>query len=315
MKKILIFFVPMLAALLVLGGCADTAALSSSDGRVQIVSTIFPSYDFARSIAGESADVTLLIPPGMESHSYEPTPQDMIQIQNCDLFLYTGGESDAWVEELLASFANPPQTVKMMDCVETYEEETVDGMQAESKPADAHETEYDEHVWTSPRNAVLIAQAIEQALCETDPAHEADYQRNAGDYISQLEQLDQDFRDFFAGLQNKTLIFGDRFPFRYFAEEYGLAYFAAFPGCSSETEPSAATIAFLIDKVKEENLHTVFYIEFSNHQVADSIAEAAGAKTALFHSCHNLTAQEQKDGATYLSLMAQNLDTLKEDLH
>ena len=194
-----------------------------------------------------------------------------------------------------------------------YEEEMLEGMQ-EEEPSGEHETEYDEHVWTSPKNAVRISRAIEKALCGIDPDNAAFYQKNADSYAAELESLDQRFRDFFAGVSKKIMVFGDRFPFRYFAEEYGLECFAAFPGCSSETEPSAATIAFLTDKVKSENISTVFYIEFSNHQVADSIAEAAGAKTALFHSCHNVSAQDQKDGATYLSLMEQNLNTLKEAL-
>ena len=187
----------------------------------------------------------------------------------------------------------------------------MEGMQAEDS-SHAHEVEYDEHVWTSPQNAILISRAIEQALCRINPENTEVYQKNADSYVSELETLDQNFRDFFAGVSHKTMIFGDRFPFRYFAEEYGLDCFAAFPGCSNETEPSAATIAFLTDKVKSEKISTVFYIEFSNHQVADSIAEAT--KTALFHSCHNVSAQEQKDGASYLSLMEQNLNTLKEVL-
>ena len=295
-------------------GCSERSPSSQSDGRLQIVSTIFPSYDFARAIAGENADVSILLAPGVESHSYEPTPQDIIRIQNFDLFLYTGGESDTWVDDLLASFDEPVNTVKMMDCVEVYEEELLEGMQTEESTG-TQETEYDEHVWTSPKNAVLISRAIEKNLCDIDPENAASYQENASAYIAQLEMLDQNFRDFFAGVSNKTMVFGDRFPFRYFAEEYGLDCFAAFPGCSSETEPSVATIAFLTDKVKSENITTVFYIEFSNHQVADSIAEAAGAKTALFHSCHNVSEQEQRDGATYLSLMEQNLNTLKEALH
>lgn len=295
-------------------GCSERSPSSQSDGRLQIVSTIFPAYNFARAIAGENADVSILLAPGVESHSYEPTPQDIIRIQNCDLFLYTGGESDTWVDDLLASFDEPVNTVKMMDCVEVYEEELLEGMQTEESTG-AQETEYDEHVWTSPKNAVLISRAIEKNLCDIDPENAASYQENASAYIAQLEMLDQNFRDFFAGVSNKTMVFGDRFPFRYFAEEYGLDCFAAFPGCSSETEPSVATIAFLTDKVKSENITTVFYIEFSNHQVADSIAEAAGAKTALFHSCHNVSEQEQRDGATYLSLMEQNLNTLKEALH
>ena len=294
-------------------GCTGNFSSSQNNGRLKIVSTIFPSYDFACAIAGENADITILLSPGVESHSYEPTPQDMIQIQNCDLFLYTGGESDTWVDDLLSSLEQPINTVKMMDCVDVYEEEILEGMQAEDS-SHAHEVEYDEHVWTSPQNAILISRAIEQALCRINPENTEVYQKNADSYVSELETLDQNFRDFFAGISHKTMIFGDRFPFRYFAEEYGLDCFAAFPGCSNETEPSAATIAFLTDKVKSEKISTVFYIEFSNHQVADSIAEATGAETAPFHSCHNVSAQEQKDGASYLSLMEQNLNTLKEVL-
>ena len=315
MKQMTAFFLSFLLMALLFSGCAPAqSATSASEQTLQIVSTIFPSYDFARSIAGENAQVTMLLPPGVESHSYEPTPQDIIRIQECDLFLYTGGESDAWVDGILDSLETPVKTVKMMDCVEVAEEETVEGMQVEEE-ADSHEEHaYDEHVWTSPQNAILISQAIKQALCEIDPDHAQTYQDNSEKYVAQLEQLDQDFRDFFAGVSNKTLVFGDRFPFLYFAQTYDIPYFAAFPGCSSETEPSAATIAFLIDQVKEESIRTIFYIEFSNHKVADSIAEATGAKTALFHSCHNVSAQEQQEGATYLSLMRQNLETLKEAL-
>lgn len=314
MKNLIKILLCAILSVSLFAGCSERSPSSQSDGRLQIVSTIFPSYDFARAIAGENADVSILLAPGVESHSYEPTPQDIIRIQNCDLFLYTGGESDTWVDDLLASFDEPVNTVKMMDCVEVYEEELLEGMQTEESTG-TQETEYDEHVWTSPKNAVLISRAIEKNLCDIDSENAASYQENASAYITQLEMLDQNFRDFFAGVSNKTMVFGDRFPFRYFAEEYGLDCFAAFPGCSSETEPSVATIAFLTDKVKSENITTVFYIEFSNHQVADSIAEAAGAKTALFHSCHNVSEQEQRDGATYLSLMEQNLNTLKEALH
>ena len=314
MKNLIKILLCAILSVSLFAGCSERSPSSQSDGRLQIVSTIFPSYDFARAIAGENADVSILLAPGVESHSYEPTPQDIIRIQNCDLFLYTGGESDTWVDDLLASFDEPVNTVKMMDCVEVYEEELLEGMQTEESTG-TQETEYDEHVWTSPKNAVLISRAIEKNLCDIDPENAASYQENASAYIAQLEMLHQNFRDFFAGVSNKTMVFGDRFPFRYFAEEYGLDCFAAFPGCSSETEPSVATIAFLTDKVKSENITTVFYIEFSNHQVADSIAEAAGAKTALFHSCHNVSEQEQRDGATYLSLMEQNLNTLKEALH
>ena len=249
------------------------------------------------------------MPPGVESHAYEPSARDIISIQDCDLFIYTGGFNDRWVEDVLRSLEREVPVLRMMDCVGLLREELKEGMEEGHSHEDGEE--YDQHVWTSPANAVLIVQAIEDVLCRIDPENRVTYAQNAEDYAARLEALDGSFRQFFSAAGTKTLIFGDRFPFRYFAEEYGLDYYAAFPGCSSEAEPSAATVAFLIDKVREEGVNTVFYIEFSNHLVADSIAEATGAGTAMLHSCHNVTRQEMEEGATYVSLMERNLETLK----
>ena len=307
MKKYLVLCLLFLVFILCLTACAMPEE-NTDDGKLEIISTIFPTYDFARQICGDVAEVSMLLPPGSESHSYEPTAQDVIAIQNCDLFLYTGGESDTWVEEILDSMDTPVLSLRMMDCVNVMEEELVAGMQAEDE---ADEKEYDEHVWTSPKNAILIVRGILDLLSEIAPEYSQTFSANAESYVTQLTQLDQDFTDFFAGVTNKMLLFGDRFPLRYFADAYGLTYYAAFPGCNMETEPSAATIAFLIDKVKEEKISTVFYIEFSNHRVADSIAEATKTRTALFHCCHNVSKEELEAGATYLSLMRQNLETLK----
>jgi zinc transport system substrate-binding protein len=310
MKK----FMAVLTALVVVCLAFSGASLAEEKARrLSVVATNFPAFDFARQVAGDCADVAMLLPPGAESHTYEPTPRDILTIQNADLFVYTGGESDAWVDDILSSFDHPVPTLKMIDCVAAVEEELAPGMEAEEEEEGAgpEEIEYDEHVWTSPANAVKIEQAIAKELQALDPANAAAYRANSEAYTQKLEELDQGFRDFFSGVRVKTLILGDRFPLRYFADEYGLAYFAAFPGCSTETEPSAATIAFLIDKARTEGVSTVFYIEFSNHLVADSIAEEAGVKTALFHSCHNVSQADLDRGATYLSLMAQNLETLK----
>jgi zinc transport system substrate-binding protein len=319
MKKIQTFLALLMLAALLTGcgaaggsGNASGSAASQDDGRLQVVATNFPGYDFARAVCGDAADVTLLLPPGAESHSYEPTPKDILTVQSCDLFVYVGGESDAWVDTILSSLDKPVNTLKMLDCVQTLEEETIEGMTEEAEePGEGETTEIDEHVWTSPANAVLIVNATAAELSELDDADKETYLANAADYTAQIEALDQGFQDFFASVSNKTMVFGDRFPLRYFAEEYGVRCYAAFPGCSTQTEPSAATIAFLTDKVKEEQLGTVYYIEFSNHLVADSIAEATGAQTALFHSCHNVSQQELDAGATYVSLMSQNLETLK----
>lgn len=318
MKKLIAMVLALVLLAMGFAGCGtdqttDQTAADSSK-KLQVVATIFPGYDFAKQVCGENAEVTMLLPPGSESHSYEPTPQDIITIQNCDLFIYVGGESDAWVDGILESMDTPVNTVRMMDCVETVEEETVEGMEAEEDTAEdgaEEEAEYDEHVWTSPKNAETITESIADKLCEIDADNSTSYQANCDDYVAQLADLDQSFADFFATVSNKLLIFGDRFPLRYFVEEYGLKYYAAFPGCSTDTEPSAATVAFLIDKVEEDQVGTVFYIEFSNHTVADSIAEATGAKTALFQTCHNVSQEDMDSGATYVSIMRQNLETLK----
>ena len=314
-----------LGALLALGllaGCSRPP--ESDDGRLHVVATVFPAYDFARSAGGELADVELLLPPGAESHSYEPTPADILSVQECDLFLYLGGESDTWVDTILESVEPEGAVLRMVDCVPLLEEETVEGMESYEEGHDhAHDHEegqglgevvgYDEHVWTSPKNAAAITQAVGETLGEIDPVNAETYVAQAEDYAVQIEALDQEFTDFFAGVEDRTMVFGDRFPLRYFAEEFHIDYYAAFPGCSTQTEPSAATIAFLTDKVREEQLPTVWYIEFSNHLVADSIAEAAGVKTAMFHTCHNISPEDLETGATYVSLMERNLETLREN--
>ncbi len=302
----------LLCCALALTGCGQREAQEEEDGRLRIVATVFPAYDFARAAAGELADVRLLLPPGTESHSYEPTPADILAVQECDLFLYLGGESDAWVETILAAADRQGTDLKMLDCVDLLEEETTEGMETEEHghgPGDV--VEMDEHVWTSPKNAAAITRAIGQTLGQVDPAHAEDFAAGAEAYAGELEALDREFADFFASRPDGVLVFGDRFPLRYFAAEYGVEYYAAFPGCSTQTEPSAATVAFLTELVRDRHVSTVWYIEFSNHLVADSIAEAAGAETAMFHTCHNVTQAEMDGGATYLSLMRGNLETLR----
>ena len=320
MKRILTCFLGALLAAEVLSGCASSPKTAENnlpgDERIQIVSTIFPPYDFAREITAGKANLTMLLPPASESHSYDPTPQDIIKIQNCDVFLYVGGESDRWVKNVLDSMDTSNMTViPIIDCVEAVEEEIVEGMQEEETQSDGPETpEYDEHVWTSHKNAKLIVQKISDALCETDTGNADLYRENTKTYLAQLDELDRKLEDLVANSEKKTLIFGDRFPFRYFADAYGLEYFAAFPGCSTETEASPATVKFLIDKVREENLPAVFHIELSNEKMAQTISEAAGAKTLLFHSCHNLSKADFEGGKTYLNIMNDNAENLKEAL-
>ncbi|WP_297300985.1 metal ABC transporter substrate-binding protein [uncultured Oscillibacter sp.] len=311
---------PALCALLLLTACGPDLPPEDSE-RPQIVATVFPAYDFARSAAGELADVTLLLPPGAESHSYEPTPADILRVQRCDLFIYLGGESDAWVDTILSAIEPRGDVLRMIDCVDLLEEETVEGMQGghDHDHEEGHDhlgevLSMDEHVWTAPRNAAAVTRIIGQRLALLDRSNGEAYAAGAEAYALELEELDRDFAAFFDTLPDRTIVFGDRFPLLYFAEAYDLDYYAAFPGCGAQTEPSAATVAFLTRKVREEGLPAVWYIEFSNHLVADSIAEAAGVETAQFHTCHNVSRADLEAGATCLSLMRANLEALREHM-
>lgn len=472
----------------------------SSNEKISVISTIFAPYDFVREVAGDNAGITMLLPPAAESHSFEPTPQDIIKIQDCDVFIYVGGDSDAWVDEVLESLdTSNMKIISLMDTVSVVEEETVEGMESdhghshgdeEIDPANvtdrplsdfngkwisgiplindgsldaylshaaekeeitldekkkntlekwaseydnieikdnkliingneseysakgyeivegdhgtsvwykyeistpiesmptylifndhqytshdeheeehddehdeheeiahfhirfgnesfealissedptpyyfdssytgeeigefmsghSHETEYDEHVWTSPKNAKIIVQKISDTLCESDSQNSDIYKQNTTAYLEKLDKLDKDFQEVVDNAVRKTLIFGDRFPFRYFVDAYGLDYYAAFPGCSTETEASASTVAFLIDKVKAENIPVVFHAELSNEKMANTISESTDAKILLLHACHNVSKDEFEKGVSYIDLMNQNVQNLKEAL-
>jgi zinc transport system substrate-binding protein len=295
------------------GGCLRTKS-GNANGKINVTSVIFPSYDFVRAIAGDRVNLTMLLPPGSESHSYEPTPQDIIAIKNSNLFIYPGGENSDWVERILDSISNLSKNMivlSLIDLVDAVEEEIVEGMEEEEEEK---EPAFDEHVWTSPRNAKAIVAAITDALCELDSANADYFRQNAADYSAKLEELDASFKAVVDGAKRKTIIFGDRFPFRYLADAYGLDYFAAFPGCSTDTEPSAATVAFLINKVKSEKLPVIYHIELSNEKMADTISEATGAKKLLLHSCHNLTKKDIEKGVSYLDIQKANVVNLKEAL-
>ncbi len=317
MKKTSYMLLAAAALCLLLSGCGSAAG-PDGQSAVSVVTTGFAPYDLTRQIAGERGSVTMLLPAGSESHTFEPTPKDIIGIQSADLFVYVGGESDEWVRDILSDVGGGVRTVTLMDCAERlYREETVEGMQAEGHEEpeqDGDGAEYDEHVWTSPRNAALICAKLCDALCGLDPEGAEYYRANLEAYTAKLAELDGAFREAVAGGARKTLIFADRFPLRYFTEAYGLEYYAAFPGCAEETEPSAATVAFLEDKVRAESIPVVFHIELSNEDMADAICADTGAKKLQWNACHNVTGAQLDSGVTYLELMWQNVDALKEAL-
>ena len=328
----------LVSLLLALVLCASMSACGTADipednGKLTVVATLFPYYDIARAIAGDCADVSLLISAGRESHSYEPTPLDIIDISRADLFLYNGGADETWATEVLA-VTDHGLAIPMLEQVERREETMVEGMQAdrghdhshededchdpehhhEEVDPHAHEIEYDEHIWTSPVNAMTIARVTTEALCALDGENAAVYEANLAAYLSELEKLDAALRETVENGRRNLIVLADRFPLLYFCEEYGLDYRAAFLGCSTETEPSAATMAYLIDRVRTEHIPCVYYLENSSGIVAEAIAEATSAEPHIIYSCQTISVADHRSGETYLSLMWRNVEALQKGL-
>ncbi len=319
MKRRILSALLALGLLLSLAACGAGGGAAAAEGQsnksLTVVTTLFPAYDFARELCGGRCEIVLLVPPGAETHSFEPTPQDLLRIQSCDLLICNGGESEAWLDTLLDGADGAFAVLSMLDCVDALEEEHKEGMQRIREEEDEEdEIEYDEHVWTSPRNAAVICRAICEELCALDEAGAEEYRGNCESYCAKLDELDAAFRDIVAEARGNCLIFADRFPARYFVEEYGLDYFAAFPGCADDTEPSARTVAFLIDRVREQDIPAVLYIEYSDQKMADVVCEDTGCEKRLFHTCHTVSAGDLKNGATYLGLMWANTESVKEAL-
>ena len=334
MKRIISLLLA-LALSLSLAACAAPAE-KADGGKLQIVTTLFPYYDFARAIAQDRADVTLLLSPGREAHSFEPTPLDAVTISEAAVFLYNGGEGEYWVESMLdAAGEHIAVASRMMDYVDALNEEYVEGMQGadghdhdhehgshddhdhdhEEDEHDSDEIEYDEHIWTSPKNAVVLCRAVCDAICKADPANEDFYRTNCDDYCAQLEALDARFSALCESAPRRLLIFADRFPMLYFCREYGLDYRAAFHGCSGDTEPSLATIKFLIDKVEDENIPVVYTIDFGTKKVAAVVSECTGAAIETLYSMQTVSRADCDAGETYLTLMERNFEALRKGLN
>jgi zinc transport system substrate-binding protein len=311
LKRSILFLITLAVLLSGVTACKPGKYTAIQNGKINITTTNFPPYDFVRQIAGDRVNLAMLLPPGSESHSFEPSPRDIITIQNSDIFIYVGGGSDKWIDRILQSMnTSSMKILAMIDTVEAVDEEIVEGMEEDGDDAAA----YDEHVWTSPGNAILIVQTITETLCETDAANSGYYRQNAASYIEELRLLDIAFSEVVSGSKRSTIVFADRFPFRYFADAYGLTYYAAFPGCSTDTEPSAATVKFLIDKIRAERIPVVFHIELSNERMANAISGETGAKNLLLHSSHNITKKDFDSGLGYLEIMKNNVENLKEAL-
>ena len=365
-----VVFIVTISMILGMAGCGKTTE-KEDNYRLKIVTSLFPYYDMARAVIGDvkGIDLKMTVTPGQDSHSFEPTPSDVIQMENAEVLIYNGGSLETWIDTLLDSLNNKNQIqMKMMDYVDVLNEEIVEGMDTrfeehdhdehsrkednhnkENHKEDSHSEEKhkedshseenhkednhsedssndsefhnedseeeheetDEHIWTSPVNEIIMTEKICETLSKALPEEKENFQKNAESYISQLKELDNEFRTIVENAKINEIIFADKFPLQYFAKEYGLKYYAAFPGCGSDMEPSAKTIGFLVDKIKEDNIKAVFYLELSSHIVADAIETDTGAKPLQFNSCHNITQKQFDSVVTYVDLMKENVNNLK----
>lgn len=311
MKKI--FAIILALSLIFICSCTG---VKTDSGKIKIVTTIFPQYDFARNIGKDKVEVTMLLPFGSESHDYEPSLSDIAVTEDADLFIYVGGETDKWVDGIIKDIKNPEfNSLSLISLVDTLPLETVDGMEDAHKHEHTDDScEIDEHVWTSPKNAIIISKAITDKLCEIDSENADFYKSNLNEYLNKLNILDTSLIEI-SDANNLPLIFSERFPFRYLTHDYGLKYYAAFNGCSGDTEPSLSTISFLIDKANEVNAPVIFYTEFSKENVADTICKATNSEKLQLHSCHNISSRDFENGEGYVSLMTKNIENIRKAIN
>ena len=282
--------------------------------KLTIVATTFSTYDFSRQIVGDNANVVFLMEPGADGHSFEPTASDLIKIKNADIFIYIGGEMEKWVDKILESDTidvNKTTLIKVTDCVEVIEETDVDGAEPEEEE---EEGAFDEHIWSSPTNAIKMVEYLAEKISLKDEENRDSYKKNADEYIVKIKEVQASIKEVVDNKKRDRLVFGDKMPMQYFLNEYGLKASAAFNGCSTESEPSAKTIAYLINKVKEEKIPVVLYIELSTGKTAKSIAAETGTKAMQIQALHNISKDDFKNGETYVSLMERNVEVLREAL-
>ena len=280
--------------------------------KLNVVATTFSTYDFTRQIVGDKADITFLLGPGVDAHSYEPSAKDLVTIKNADVFIYIGGEMEQWVDKILETDTidtNKTTLIHVTDCIETIEEQEVDGAEEEHEHG-----AFDEHIWTSPSNAIKMVKYLSEQFSKIDNNNKESYEKNAENYIKQIENVRNEIQEIVANKKRDRLVFGDKMPMQYFLNEFGLTASAAFNGCSTEAEPGTKTITYLVNKVKEEQIPVVLYIELSTGKTAKSIANETGAKVMQIQTLHNISKDDFKNGETYVSLMERNLPVLKEAL-
>ena len=324
MKKLISILCVMMLAVSMLTGCGTDA--SKDNGKISIVTTIFPEYDWVREITkgNDNVEITMLLDKGVDLHSFQPTADDIVKVSSCDMFIYVGGESDEWVEDALKEATNKDMVViNLLDVLgdSVKEEELVEGMEGEEEEEETEEeegSEYDEHVWLSLKNAKVLCQYISNELCKLDPDNKATYDANVKAYITELDALDKEYETTVSNASVKTVLFGDRFPFRYMVDDYGLDYYAAFVGCSAESEASFETIKFLADKTDELGLNAILQIESADGKIAQTIKDTTSSKNQqilTMDSMQSVTAKDVSGGATYLGIMKDNLSVLSQAIN
>ncbi len=312
MKKFISLF--MSAVMIFMTACSSsepTVQNENSNEMLKISATLFPQFDFARAVAGDKAEFTLLLPSGMNSHSYEPSPADIIEINNSDLFIYTGEYFESWADDIVSDIDT--DKTKVLDVSEGIELTCAEEHNHEHEE-EHHHHEYDPHIWTSPVIAMEMVDNIADALCEKDFENSDYYRKNAENYKKQLAELDVEIKEVVQNSKRDTIYFGCEFAMHYFVEEYGINYVSAFDSCSGETEPSAKVMSEIISSMEENNVPVIYYKEISEPTVAKMISEETGAEMLMFHSCHNVTNEDFKNGTTYIDLMKQNIINLKAGL-
>ncbi len=314
-KRLTAVLLSLLLSLCCFTGCSDIE--KADDDRIKIVATMFPQYDFCREICGDTADIKLLLPPGVESHSYDPTPADIYDIVNCDIFIYTGPEMESWVQTILEGVGENVEVIDLSQCVEVvcsedeHDEHDEHGNHGHEHH---HHHDYDPHIWTSPYNAFLMTKYIYEHLSVISPQYSKMYKENCDNYCAKLMRLDEQLFDIAKNAKRDTLVFGGRFAFGYLTDRYSFHWQAAYDSCSHEAEPSVAKVAELIDYVRENEIPVVYYEELTDPTVARTIASESGAKLLLLHSCHNLSKDDLDSGMTYISIMENNIKNLGEGL-
>lgn len=309
-KKILSIILAAVFLLLVLSGCVSQKP--ADDGKLTVITTIFAPYDFVRQIVGDKARVIMLIPPGVESHSYEPTPSDIIEIENADLFFYVSEHTETWVTQILSALKN-----KQVEVVNIAEGTGIEIHAHDHEHHDGHteDCETDEHIWTNLSYASQMIDFIGKKLAEKDKTNASFYLENAQKYSGEILKLKDDFVSMISSAKRNEIVSGSRFALKNFTTEFGLHFTAAFDSCVDNTEPSAAVMAKIIDKINDDKIPAIFYEELTEPKIARAVSLETGAKMLLLHSCHNVSADELKNGETYVSLMKQNYENLKEALN